>query len=171
MARWSAKGDEVVINGVNYPAQLERLEAMVDSGAAVPAIPRTAAAQYPVRAHASSGRTYYAANGTQVKDEGMRSPLTRTGEGQTRSVDFSVCSVRRPIISVGKAVEKGQRIVFDSDGSYVEDKASGERTAIEKKSGVFVMKMWVVPQPVRDHEKINLAPFSEGGASGSERPL
>ena len=163
--------DEVVINGVSYPAQLERLEAMVDSGAAVSAIPPEVASQYPVRNHAASGRTYYAANGTQVKDEGMRSPLMRTDEGQMRSVDFSVCNVRRPIISVGKAIEKGQRVVFDSDGSYVEDKASGARTAIEKKNGVFVMRMWVVPRPVRDSEKINLAPFSEGGATGSNHPL
>eukprot|EP00972_Heterocapsa_arctica_P045471 6712347-Heterocapsa_arctica.AAC.1 len=61
-------------NGKEYPEQLEFLNVIVDSGAAVSALPIEACYQYPPVWHADKGREYYAASGTKVLDEGRRRP-------------------------------------------------------------------------------------------------
>jgi hypothetical protein len=33
--------------------------------------------------------------------------------------------------------------VFDTAGSFVENKLTGERTWLQEKAGMFVMKLWV----------------------------
>ena len=37
----------------------------------------------------------------------------------------------------------GNRVVFDEDGSYVEDKVTGERMWMRDEGGMYMLKMWV----------------------------
>ena len=37
----------------------------------------------------------------------------------------------------------GSRVVFDSEGSYIEDKETGEFMPIQLKGGMFMLKLWV----------------------------
>lgn len=54
------------------------------------------------------------------------------------------------------------------DGSYLENEINGERTPIERNSGVFTLKFWVALAPMSESpEVLQLAPFNEGGGSGS----
>ena len=46
-------------------------------------------------------------------------------------------------MSVSKIAAKGNRVVFDDDGSYIEDKATGERTWMKQVGGMYHIKMWV----------------------------
>jgi hypothetical protein len=148
---------------------LEFLKVIVDSGAAVSALPVEACHQYPLVWHADKGREYYAANGTKVLDEGRRQPELWTSDGRRWAIAFSVAKVRKPLFSVSKSIDLGNRIVFDADGSYIENKYNGERTMIERENGVFTMQFWVAPKPVNDGEAVRqLAPFVEGGGSGSQ---
>ena len=39
-------------------------------------------------------------------------------------------------------MKAGSRIVFDSDGSYIEDKETGECMYLEEKGGMYMLKMW-----------------------------
>ena len=36
------------------------------------------------------------------------------------------CAVKKTLMSVSKIASKGNRVVFDDDGSYIESKATGE---------------------------------------------
>ena len=47
-----------IYNGVEYPDRLEEVEVIVDSGAAVSALPANMCRQYPVEWHADKGRKY-----------------------------------------------------------------------------------------------------------------
>ena len=70
---------------------------------------------------------------------------------------------------MSKSIDLGNRIVFDADGSYVENKASGEKIEIDRENGVFTMKFWVAPKPTKAGADVKLlAPFGHGGASGSQ---
>ena len=46
-------------------------------------------------------------------------------------------------MSVSKVAAQGNRVVFDDDGSYIEDKVSGERTWTQQVGGMYMLKMWV----------------------------
>jgi hypothetical protein len=56
---------------------------------------------------------------------------------------LQVCDVNQGLLSVRKMVEAGNRVVFDKEGSYVENKASGDRTWLRERGGMFIMKLWV----------------------------
>ena len=163
-----------VYNGIEYPDKLEEVEVIVDSGAAVSALPTNMCRQYPVEWHADKGRKYYAVNGATVEDEGRRAPELITADGKRRSIGFSVAEVRRALLSVSKSIDHGNRVIFDSEGSYVENKKSGERTAIERKNGVFTMKFWVAPKPVSGNAGVRaLAPYTAetGGTAEGHPPV
>ena len=67
-------------------------------------------------------------------------------------------------------------MVFEPQGSYVEHVASGERTIIEKRNGIYVMNLWVkkgsrsqnlAPQePPPTHHFSTLQQPSSGSSSG-----
>ena len=41
---------------------------------------------------------------------------------------FKVCAVNQALMSVRQMTKKGNRVVFDNAGSYIEDKVSGAKT-------------------------------------------
>ena len=60
---------------------------------------------------------------------------------------MTVADVSKVLASVARICECNNRVVFDEDGSYIEDKESGSRMAIHKKNGVYVMNMKVRKSP------------------------
>ena len=46
-------------------------------------------------------------------------------------------------MSVSKMTAQDNRVVFDDEGSYVEDKTSGEITWMHQVGGMYMLKMWV----------------------------
>jgi hypothetical protein len=46
-------------------------------------------------------------------------------------------------MAVSDMTSRGNRVVFDPQGSYVEHIQSGERTTIEKNNGIYTMRLWV----------------------------
>ena len=57
-----------------------------------------------------------------------------------------VCAVNKTLMSVSKIASKGNRVVFDDAGSYIEDKTTGERTWMTQVGGMYSLKMWVSRQ-------------------------
>ena len=47
------------------------------------------------------------------------------------------------LMAVSDKTSRGNRVVFEPQGSYVGHVASGERTIIEKRNGIYVMNLWV----------------------------
>ena len=56
---------------------------------------------------------------------------------------MQVCDVNQGLLSVSKATASGNRVIFDQDGSYIENKLSGERTWLHQKNGMYTLKLWV----------------------------
>ena len=46
-------------------------------------------------------------------------------------------------IRVRKMMSSGHRVVFDSDGSYIEDKTTGEFMDMRDDGSMFLLKLWV----------------------------
>ena len=50
------------------------------------------------------------------------------------------------LLFVNDMLGKGNMVVFDSQGSYVENVTTGDWTPIEQ-NGIFIMKLWVKRNP------------------------
>ena len=48
----------------------------------------------------------------------------------------------RTLVDVRSQVHRDSRVVFDPDGSYVEDVNSGEAVWLKEQGGMYMLKMW-----------------------------
>ena len=62
-----------------------------------------------------------------------------------RSMSFRVADVTKPLGAVSKICHKGNKVVFDVEGSYIEHKATGARTPLREERGVYVLDIEMVP--------------------------
>ena len=54
-----------------------------------------------------------------------------------------ICAVNKTLMSVSKIAKAGNRVVFDEDGSYIEDKTTGDRLWMTQVGGMYSVKLWV----------------------------
>ena len=67
-------------------------------------------------------------------------------KGQDKTLEFLVMDVHRALGSVSQMVERGCRVVFDSEdkgGSYIHCRSTGERHKVYARNGVYVLPLWV----------------------------
>jgi hypothetical protein len=84
------------------------------------------------------GIGFVAANGTRMENYGgMKVKFEK--DGKRKAMDFQVTDCKKPLASVAKIIEKGNRVVFDEDDSYILNKATGEKIKLERERGTFVM--------------------------------
>ena len=91
-----------------------------------------------------SGAYYTTADGTPVHNEGEKTLTMCTPDGQhLRQMTFQVAAVNKALGSVSKIVNNGNRVIFDMDGSYIENKWSNDRLWLREDNGVYVLDMLV----------------------------
>ena len=88
------------------------------------------------------GVMYEVANGVRIPNLGEKTFVGVTEEGMQRRIVAQVAEVNKALMSVRKLVAAGNRVVFDTE-SYIEDKATGERTWLEEEGGMYMLKVWV----------------------------
>ena len=54
------------------------------------------------------------------------------------AIEFNVAEVRKPLASAVRMVMAGNRVVLDSDDSYIENRKTGERMKLKVKDGTYV---------------------------------
>ena len=72
--------------------------------------------------------------------------------GKTKAMNFSVTDCKKPLAAVSKIVDKGNRVVFDKDESFIENKTTGERIILERERGTYVMVIEFEADEKRDTE-------------------
>ena len=53
-----------------------------------------------------------------------------------------VCDVNKALVSVKRIVQAGNRVVFEPEGSYIEDLQTGEHMTLREDGGMYMLKMW-----------------------------
>ena len=66
-----------------------------------------------------------------------------TEDGVTRGMTTQICAVNKALMSVSKIARAGNEVVFDDDGSYIEDKPTGDRIWMAQVGGAYSIKLWV----------------------------
>ena len=86
---------------------------------------------------------YEVASGQVMQNLGEKHFSGYTDEGFRRSMKAQVCDVNKALLSVHKLVQAGNKVVFEREGSYVEDEVTGEKMWLQEKGGMYMLKMWV----------------------------
>ena len=53
--------------------------------------------------------------------------------------------MKKRLGSVKRICAAGHRVVFDEDGSYIENKSTGEVNILREDNGNYMLDMWIVP--------------------------
>ena len=123
----------------------QEVEFTVDSGASetvmgedeLPTVQTKEGAAY------KRGVEYEVANGTRIANEGEKTFNAYTAGGAIRTITAQICDVNKPLLSVRKIVESGNRVVFEPSGSYIEDCQTKERMKMDVTGGMYMLKVWV----------------------------
>ena len=89
------------------------------------------------------GAEYEVANGERIPNLGEKKFIGMSEEGVERNMTAQVCDVNKSLLSVKKVVAAGNKVVFDEEGSHIEEKATGKRMWLREDNGMYMLKMWV----------------------------
>ena len=94
------------------------------------------------------GHYYNAANGTKIFNQGQAEIRGLTGEADKIGMTMQVAQVKTPLGSVRRMNQSGNRVVFDDEYSYIENKATRKRTTIEydEEDNMFILTLWIKKQ-------------------------
>ena len=87
--------------------------------------------------------SYQAANGAKIRNLGAQFVKGKTEAGEEASMRFQVAEVTKALGAVGKICEAGNRVIFDEEGSFIEDKKTGRKTTIRKERGCYFLDLYV----------------------------
>eukprot|EP00974_Lingulodinium_polyedra_P094412 9151193-Lingulodinium_polyedra.AAC.1 len=151
----------------------EVIPVTVGSGAVDAVGPRNVAKAFPIveTEDSKNGRNYRAANGSTIRNHGEKVVRGKTKEGQDLTMKMAVADVSKVLASVARMCECGNRVVFDEEGSYVQNKKTGMKTNIEKRSGVYVMDLMVKQEsrgPAQGQSRVRFCGTCEEGCKGKE---
>jgi hypothetical protein len=124
----------------------------IDSGAAESVMPKEMLPNEPaVDGKAKkSGVRYVAANGAKMENMGEKKAKFRTNGTQAiNGITFQVTDVSKPLASVSRILDKGNRVVFSRgpEGSYIENTETGEWFPLKEERGTFVLDVeWLEPE-------------------------
>ena len=90
-----------------------------------------------------NGLMYEVANGETVPNKGQKHIRGLTDEEVPISIVAQVCNITKPLLSVKKMCNAGNRVVFDNEGCYIQCKTTGRCTAIKDQGGKYLLPIWV----------------------------
>ena len=133
------------VNSVTTKNKWEVIDLAVDSGASETVISEDMLPNIPIKQGDASRRgvQHEVANGVRIPNLGEKKFQGYSEEGTVRSITTQVCEVNKGLLSVRKVVEAGNRVVFDSKGSYIEDKKTHERMYMRDEAGMYMLRMYV----------------------------
>ena len=126
---------------------------VVDSGAGETVLPSSWLPEHPTEESIGSKNNdyYVTADGSKIYNEGKKDVTVSTTDGsKVRDMTFQVANVQKALGSVSQMVRRGNRVVFDRDGSgkdlaYIENKRNKERIYMRQEKGVYVLDVLVAP--------------------------
>jgi hypothetical protein len=137
--------DDMALNalGVKTPGAV-LIEAVVDSGAADPvAKSGTFAGRVSPSTMSKSGRKYRGPDWTRIPNEGQQEVQFTSDEGHRCGMTWQIADVERPLIAVSHLSAAGNKVIFTKTGGEIVNIASGKKIKIQRKGGVYVLRMWV----------------------------
>ena len=148
--RWGGKLGalvEIVPEGMNSveEQEWEEMEMAVDSGATETVVGENMLPGVETKAGEASRRgvQYEVANGERIDNLGEKQFTCVGDEGYECNMKAQVCDVNKALLSVRRLTQAGNRVVFDTNGGYIENLGTGEKMHMREQGGMYVLKLWV----------------------------
>ena len=84
------------------------------------------------------GIGFVAANGSRMMNYGG-TQVKFEKDGKVKAMNFEVTDCKKPLASVARIVDQGNKVVFDEGESYILKKKTGEKIILQRERGTFVM--------------------------------
>ena len=94
-------------------------------------------------AMSKAGGRYRAANGSRIPNLGQQAVRFEVDEGLTCGLGFQIADVERPLLAASQLAAAGNRVTLDAEGGMVEHIATGKRFRLQRRGGVYVLRMWI----------------------------
>ena len=94
-----------------------------------------------------SGVQYEVADGRTIPNLGEKQFVVRSEEGVVRDLTCQVCEVNKPLLSVHKVVQAGNRVVFEPGSAWIEDTVTGEVMMLQERGGMYLLSLRTEPGP------------------------
>ena len=129
-----------VVEGERKNRVLRKGKVTIDSGADVSIWPATHVSWKSVKPTEESrkGIGFVAANGSRMQNYGG-TQVKFEKDGKVKAMNFEVTDCKKPLASVARIVDQGNKVVFDEGESYILNKKTGEKIMLERERGTFVM--------------------------------
>ena len=113
----------------------------IDSGAAENVLLRHYLTGIPLEPCPGSqrGACFIAANGTRMENLGQKRVDFEAANGVKSKKMFQVIDSRKPLAFVSKRVDKGDRVVFAPDRSYIENVSSERKIDMQLTNGTYAI--------------------------------
>ena len=138
---------EIAPEGMNSVEEQEwdEVEMAVDSGATETVVGESMLPGVESRPGEASRRgvQYEVANGERIDNLGEKRFSCVGEEGYECNMKAQVCDVNKALLSVRRLTQAGNKVVFDPNGSYIENLETGEKMNLQEKGGMYVLKLWV----------------------------
>ena len=133
------------MNAISAKGKWEAIEFAVDSGATETVITEDMLPGVELKDGWASKNNveYEVANGDRIPNMGEKCFSGSTNEGLNRCITAQVCDVNKALMSAKKIVAAGNRVVFEDEGSYIEDKRTNEKIWLREEKGMYMLKLWV----------------------------
>ena len=134
-----------VVSGIEVHNGWEEIFMTVDSSASETVVGKEMLEGVPTMEGEASRRgvQYEVMNGIRIPNLGEKKFSGYTSEGIVKNLTAQVCEVNKALLSVKKVVQAGNKVVFDSDGSFIEDKITGQKLWLKEENGMYKLQMWV----------------------------
>ena len=142
------------------------IEFIVDSGASASVITTSTATSLPLHSLGVQ-KSYTSASKNLLKPLGYRDIPLEVAPNVVKGIRAEVLKVHKNLLSVGKMVQNGCRVVFDRQGSYIETGKDRQRVPLEYRIGVFVLSGKLVDPPQKREDEPKL--LASSVASTDER--
>ena len=97
-----------------------------------------------------NGNDFISASGDPIPNYGELTIPMLTRESTARAMKFQAAGVAKPLGSVKRMIMAHHRVVFDEEGSYIENKLTGEINMLREEDGNFMLDVWVPPPEAMD---------------------
>ena len=119
-----------------------------------------------------AGLSYRSASGEPIKNLGQTMVQFRDGSQRKCAMPFQLAEVDRPLLSVARLVDAGNRVTFGPTGGFIVNVATGRRVQLARDGNVYTLAMHLPPEPegVESREAGEAKPAEEAAAPGFARP-
>ena len=95
-------------------------------------------------AASKAGVHFCGADGGRMRNLGCQSWTAFTDAGTKTNIKVQVADrLHRTLFSVSRLTESGNRVVFDPDGSFIENKLTGHVTPLIHTDGTYKLELWM----------------------------